>query len=156
MTGLAWLLDLKRAPWSAEVKLLSRIRLCDTMDCSLPGSSVHGIFQPRVLEWVALSFSRGSSRPRDRSRVSHIVGRHFTVWATRQIQDFPGVQKVPSRPWRSNQYPKRKERNGKGMLGRQKQGHNHNMVTLSLWASPCVYPHVLFLPNKYLFRYKNK
>ena len=51
--------------------------LCDPMDCSPPGSSVHGIFQARVLEWVAISFSRGSSRPRDRTRVSHIVGRCF-------------------------------------------------------------------------------
>ena len=39
--------------------------LCDTMDCSLPGSSIHGIFQARVLEWGAISFSRRSSRPRD-------------------------------------------------------------------------------------------
>ena len=54
------------------------------MDCSLPGSSVHGIFQARVLEWVAISFSRESSRPRDRTQVSHIVGRRFTVWATRE------------------------------------------------------------------------
>ena len=51
--------------------------LCDTMDCSLPGSSVHGIFQARVLEWVAISFSRGSSWPRDCTWVSHNVGRHF-------------------------------------------------------------------------------
>ena len=42
--------------------------LCHPMDCSLPGSSVHGIFQTRVLEWVAISFSRGSARPRDRTR----------------------------------------------------------------------------------------
>ena len=47
--------------------------LCDPMGCSLPGSSVHGIFQARVLEWVAISFSRGSSQPRDRTRVSHTV-----------------------------------------------------------------------------------
>ena len=39
--------------------------LCDHMDCSLPGSSIHGIFQPRILEWVAISFSRRSSQPRD-------------------------------------------------------------------------------------------
>ena len=52
---------------------------------SLPRSSVHGIFQARVLEWVAISFSRGSSWSRDRTWVSHIVGRHFTVWATREI-----------------------------------------------------------------------
>ena len=48
-----------------EVKLLSCVRLCNPMDCSLPGFSVHGIFQARVLEWVAISFSRGSSGPRD-------------------------------------------------------------------------------------------
>ena len=45
--------------------------LCDLMDCSLPRSSVHVIFQARVLEWVAISFSRGSSQPRDRTQVSH-------------------------------------------------------------------------------------
>ena len=52
------------------------------MDCSLPGSSVHGIFQARVLEWTAISFSRGSSQPRAQTRVSCIVDRRFTVWAT--------------------------------------------------------------------------
>ena len=55
------------------------------MDCSLPGSSVHGIFQARILEWVAISFSRRSSWPRDWTWVSHIVGRCFTVWATREV-----------------------------------------------------------------------
>ena len=55
--------------------------LCDPVDYSLPGSSVHGIFQARVLEWVVISFSRGSSGPRDQTQVSHIVGRRFTVWA---------------------------------------------------------------------------
>ena len=59
--------------------------LCDPMNCSLPGSSIHGILQARVLEWVAISFSRGSSRPRDRTWVSCIVGRCFTIWATREV-----------------------------------------------------------------------
>ena len=59
--------------------------LCDPMDCSLSGSSVHGIFQAIVLEWIAISFSRGSSQPRDRTRVSRIVDTCFTVWATRTI-----------------------------------------------------------------------
>ena len=64
---------------------LSRVRLFATpMDCSLPGSSVHAIFQARVLEWVAISFSRGSSRPRDQTWVSRIVGRGFTIWATKE------------------------------------------------------------------------
>ena len=54
--------------------------LCDPVDCSSPGSSVHGILQARVLEWVAISFSRGSSRPRDQNWVSRIAGRHFNLW----------------------------------------------------------------------------
>ena len=53
------------------------------MGCSLPGSSVYGIFQAIVLEWIAISFSRGSLQPGDRTGVSHIVDRRFTVWATR-------------------------------------------------------------------------
>ena len=60
------------------------LALCNPMDCSLPGSSVHGIFQARVLEWVAFSFSRGSSWPRDRTQVSHIASKCFTIWATRE------------------------------------------------------------------------
>ena len=54
--------------------------LCDPMDYSLPGSSVHGIFQAKILEWVAISFSRRSSQPRDRTQVSRFVGRRFTIW----------------------------------------------------------------------------
>ena len=57
---------------------------CDPMDCSLWGFSIHGIFQARVREWVAISFSRGSTQPRDWTWVSHIAGRHFTFWATRE------------------------------------------------------------------------
>ena len=53
--------------------------LCNPMDCSLPDSSVHGIFQARVLEWIAISSSRGSSQPRDQTQVSHIAGRFFTI-----------------------------------------------------------------------------
>ena len=57
--------------------------LWDPMDCSLSGS-VHGIFQARVLEWIAISFSRGSSQPRNWTWVSRTAGRRFTVWATRE------------------------------------------------------------------------
>ena len=53
------------------------------MGCSLPGSSVHGILQTTILEWVAIPFSRGSSQSRNRTQVSCIAGRFFTVWATR-------------------------------------------------------------------------
>ena len=58
--------------------------LCYPMDCSLSGSSVHGIFQARLLEWIVISLSRGSSQPRNWTQVSHTAGRLFTVWATRQ------------------------------------------------------------------------
>ena len=58
--------------------------LCHPVDYSSPGSSVHGILQARILEWVAISFSRGSSQPRDQTRVSCIAGRRFSLWATRE------------------------------------------------------------------------
>ena len=63
--------------------------LCNLMDHSLPGSAVHGIFQARILEWAAISFSRGSSQPRDRTWVSCIADRRFTVWATREAHGTP-------------------------------------------------------------------
>ena len=60
--------------------------LYDPMDYSPSGSSVHGILQARVLEWVAMPSSRGSSQPRDQTQVSHITGRFFTISATREAQ----------------------------------------------------------------------
>ena len=60
------------------------LTLWDPMDCSQPRSSVHGIFPARILEWVAISFSKGSSQPRDQTLVSHIAGEFFTIWATRE------------------------------------------------------------------------
>ena len=77
--------NLKECEHECEVTQ-SCLTLCVPMDCSLPGSSVHGIFQAIVLEWVAISFSSGSSQPRDRAQVSHVVDRRFTVWATREVQ----------------------------------------------------------------------
>ena len=63
--------------------------LCNPMDCSPPGSSVHGISQARILEWVASFFSRGSSWPRDRTWVSWAAGKLFAVWVTRGAHNFP-------------------------------------------------------------------
>ena len=63
----------------------SCLTLCDPMDCCSPGFSINGIFQAIVLEWVAISFSRGSSRPRGWTLVSHIISRCFTIWATREV-----------------------------------------------------------------------
>ena len=59
----------------------SCLTLWDPMDCNSPGSSVHGISQARILEWIAIAFSRGSSCPRDWILISLIMGRVFTFWA---------------------------------------------------------------------------
>ena len=85
----------KKAKWLSEYALQIAVRrresesetevaqlcptLCDPMDCSPPSSSIHGILQARILEWVAISFSRGSFQPRDQTQVSHIAGRHFNL-----------------------------------------------------------------------------
>ena len=69
--------------------------LCNPMDCSLPGSSVYGISQATVLAWVVISYSRGSSRSRDRTHVSCVsvsyIGRwilyHCTTWETHYVQE---------------------------------------------------------------------
>ena len=66
---------------------------CDPMDYNLPGSLVHGILRARILEWVAISFSRGSSRQRDRTWAFHIASRFFIFWATREAQASHNLQK---------------------------------------------------------------
>ena len=63
----------------------SCLTICDPKDCSPWGSSVHGIPQARILQWVAIPFSRGSFLSRDRTWVSCIAGRFFTIWATREV-----------------------------------------------------------------------
>ena len=91
----------------------SYLTLCDPMFTCSPGSSVHGIFQARILGWVVMPFSRGSSHPRDRTRVSCIGGRCFTVWATWEAYSFmPGHTEVITfqkslkpREWISSQPP---------------------------------------------------
>ena len=67
------------------MKSLSHVQLWDPMDCSLLGS-IHGILQTRILEWVPISFSRGSSQPRDRTWIFRTADRLFTVWATMEAQ----------------------------------------------------------------------
>ena len=68
--------------WRSEVKFAQSCpTLWDYMDCSLPGSSVHGVLQARIMEWVAILFFKGSSQPRDRTWVSRIAGRCFIIWA---------------------------------------------------------------------------
>ena len=63
---------------------LIHARLCDSVDSHPPGSSVHGILQTRILEWVTIPFSTGSSQLRDQTQVSCTGGRFSTIWATRE------------------------------------------------------------------------
>ena len=69
----------------------SCLTLCNSMDRSPPGSSVHGILQARILEWITIPFSRGSSQPRDQTWVSCIAGRLFTIQATREAPRILGA-----------------------------------------------------------------
>ena len=70
--------------WNEMKVIQSCPTLCDPMDCSLPASSVHEILQARILEWVAIPFSKGSSWSKDWTWVSCIAGRFFTIWATKE------------------------------------------------------------------------
>ena len=76
--------------WSDNEVLVAQScpTLCKPMDCSPPGSSVYGFLQARILKWIAIPFSRGSSRSRDQTRGSSISGRFFTIWATGKILRF--------------------------------------------------------------------
>ena len=75
-----WLISFSVIPSESESEVAQSCpTLCDPMYCSLPGFSLHGILQARVLEWVAISFSRGSSQPRYRTQVSRIPGRCYTL-----------------------------------------------------------------------------
>ena len=94
--------------------------LCDPMHCSPPGSSVYGIVQSRILDWIAIPFSRGSSWPRDRTCISWascMVGGFFTFWVTGEVQEVAGWSLIelawlqlgpPSHqvPWAWNKTPR--------------------------------------------------
>ena len=80
----SWDICIQIRKWNEVTQ--SCLTLCDPMDGNLSGSVVHGIFQARILEWAAISFSRGSSQPRDRTWVFCIADSRFTVWATREAQ----------------------------------------------------------------------
>ena len=78
--------------FAATIILLLVTQLCltfwDPMNCSQPGSSVHGILQGRILEWASMPSSWGSSWPKDQTRVSSIAGGFFTIWATREAHNY--------------------------------------------------------------------
>ena len=73
-------------------KLLSLVQLCKLVSCSLPCSFVHGILQPRILDWVAIPFSREPSQPTDQTQVSCIAGRFLTIC---DITEAPYINALP-------------------------------------------------------------
>ena len=100
------------------------------MYCSLPGSFIHGILQTRILEWVAIPFSKVSSQPSNQTQVLCIAGRFFTVWATREA-------------WIAIQFPKENSELDNTEV-RSLWGHRWGKRTLDcplLYASPNYYPH---------------
>ena len=86
--------------WNYKVLVAqSCITLCGPMDCRPLGYSVHRIFQARILKWVAISFSRGSSWSRDQTHVLCIVGRFFTIWATGEANEIVrSMSQAPPQP----------------------------------------------------------
>ena len=84
--------------WTTWAKLSKLVggTVCDPKGCSPPGSSVHGILQVRIAEWVAIPLSRWSSQPRDRIRVSHTAGGFFPLWATRETHVVTQIPRPPA------------------------------------------------------------
>ena len=93
-----------QSPFLITVKVLviqSCLTLCDPMDYHLPGSSVHGLLQARILEWVAIPFSRRPFWQRDLTQVLPISGRFFTIWALFLAQSLDMYSEAPSREHRT-------------------------------------------------------
>ena len=105
--------------WIEEWSLSVMSDSLQPVNCSPPGPSVHGILQARILEWVAISFSRGSSRPRNRTQVSHIAGRPFNLCAAREALKYKNTvsQKTSkiSREERKPGWKKKGEEVGEGV-----------------------------------------
>ena len=102
------------------------------MDWSPPGSSVHGILQVRILEWVAIPFSKGSFQPRNQTQVSCIVGRFFTIWAIREALNEYYLTHSGILAWR---IPWTEEPGGLQSTGSQRVGHDW---ATSLSLSKCL------------------
>ena len=112
-----------------KVKVLvtqSCLTLCDPM--SPPVSSVHGIFQARILEWVAILFSRGSSQTRDQTLASCIAGKFFTVWATlEELMLKLKLQQFGHLMWRANYWEENPDA-GKDWRQKEKGAGEDEMV----------------------------
>ena len=96
LTWWRWAREDPHLPSCLVAKLC--LTLCDPMDCSPPGSSVHGILQARILGWVATPFSRGSSWPRDQAHISQLAGGFLTTEPSGKQQNGGTRRRPPSRP----------------------------------------------------------
>ena len=129
---LHWFLCVVVAQWCPT--------LCDPMNCSLSGFSIHGIFQARILKWVAVSFSRGSSQPRDWTLVSCIVGKLYYLshqgnpllayWFLGALIQFRALGSVPALPPSLGVGSKNKEVYKLSLMVPRSQG---------AWGSLCLY-----------------
>ena len=101
---------------------------CDPMNCSPSSSSVHQVFQARILEWVAISFSRASSQPRDQTLVSLTAGRFFTIWATRLPEYHLSYREFSTILFWNKHFEKKKKIQGHSGVGR--------LLMFVLWVPP--------------------
>ena len=114
------------------------LSLCNPKDCTPPDSSVHAISHARVPEWVTIPFARGSSQPRNRTRVSYITGRFFTVWATREAWGCRIQAEVNGEKW-SDVNKRQKERELATNHSRRALYVAHFLLVCNWW------PHILWL-----------
>ena len=126
---------------------------CDLVDYSPPASSVHGILQARILEWVAMPSSRESSRPRDQTQVSCITGRWFTNWAMREAlmgwrACAQSVERLtPRKPQKMQNWPDQRMCSNERRKTRKAQWNNRLSVSTSIFVSGFYFS---TLPRKHL------
>ena len=147
--------------WCAHVPTKWYLIFCDPVDYSPPCSSVHGIFQTRVLKWVVISHSRGSSRPRDRTCISCVscIGRqilyHFATW---EAQTFVGgVQSLSHvrlfvTPWTAAPQASLSTPNSHNLLRLMSIGSvmpsNHLVLSHPLFLLPSIFPSIMVFSNE--------
>ena len=157
--------------------LQSCLTLCDPMDCSPPGSSVHGILQARILEWFAISFSKGSSQPRDRTCVSclclKLAGRFFTAtdlwslwlflqspwfffsWLTFQFSWVTQLCPTFVTPWRAAHQASLSNTNSQNLLKLMSielvMPSNHLILCCPLLLPPSIFPSSRVFSNESVF-----
>ena len=113
--------------------------------CSPPGFSIHGILQARILEWIAIPFSRGTSQPRDRTLVSCIAGRFFTVWANVTLSRWPQYGTQHSQTHSRSLLPPGQSWYDLGMClqGSESAGRHSALILEVRWSGKTWWSHVL-------------